>query len=548
MYFKDSTDMKQFATVAAILGLLLLSTSMWAQDKALTKALNKAEKLYKSYKYNAAIPYYEFYLEKEKKSKVLSVKTKLAYCYRMANKTDKAAKIYSDLVNAPRVRPIILFYYGETLMAKGQYAEAKSYFLKYETLKPDDRKVGAMIDACSKVNSIQPYFIDIDVELVDINTEADEFSPIFYEDGIAFLSDQGENGKTYAWTGRPFLKLYKTTKTSSGRFVDTENFSNKINGYKKNTGPVSISRDGQTLLITRNSDVATSSNRFNLQIFEATRKGKNWTRGKLINICKPTKNYMHPALTASGDTMYFVSDKAGAGGTDIFMTYRTPKGWKKPKNLGKVINTSGHEAFPFVHRDGTLYFASKGHGGFGGFDIYKAERNADGEFVRVINVGEPINSPKDDTGFILDDQKESGYFASSRMAGNDDIYFFQNMGIAVKGAELAYSSASPASLNMPKSARNIAGNAGKIQMAGKIIDAETGKPLTNVKVTLETKNGIKLKELSVDGAGNVSGYVLKGETYVVAIQKIGYKNKSTFIEISENQKKSSPIFKLQKKK
>ncbi len=541
--------MKQFATIATILGLLFLSTTMEAQDTALTKALNKAEKLYKSYKYNAAIPYYEFYLEKEKKSKVLSVKTKLAYSYRMANKPTKAAAIYADLVEAPRVKPIILFYYGETLMASGKYAEAKNYFVKYETLKPDDKKVGAMIDACNKVNTIQPYFVDIDIELADINTEADEFSPIFYEDGIAFLSDQGANGKTYAWTGRPFLKLYKSTKTSNGRFVDTKNFSSKINGYKKHTGPVSISRDGETLMITRNSDVPTQSNRFNLQIFEATKKGENWTRGKVINICKPNKNYMHPALTPSGDTMYFVSDKgAGAGGTDIYMTYRTPKGWKRPKNLGDVINTSGHEAFPFVHKDGTLYFASKGHGGFGGFDIYKAERNADGEFERVINVGEPINSPKDDTGFILDDKKESGYFASSRMAGNDDIYFFQNMGVAMKGNQLAYNSANPASLNMAKSARNIAGNAGKIQMAGKIIDAETGKALTNVKVILETKKGIKLKELSVDGAGNVSGYVLKGETYVVSIQKIGYKNKSTFIQIGENQNSIKPVFKLQKKK
>jgi tetratricopeptide (TPR) repeat protein len=540
--------MKRFTTTLTILSLLLLCASaVWGQEKS----LKRGDKLFKSYKYNAAIPYFEHYLDKEKKKKIIAVKTKLAYCYRMSNKFEKAEKLYTELVQNPKARPITYFYYAESLMANGKYDEAKSWFIKYEELRPQDTKVAAMIEACDKVKSIRPHYDNVYMRPLELNTEADDFSPVFYDGGVAFLSDRGDRGSTYAWTGRPFLKLYKSD-FQGGQLGKVKEFSKKINEYRKNTGPVAISRDGQTMIITRNSDVPTKANRYNLQLFETKKKGNSWTRGKLMNICKKERNYMHPALSSTGDTMYFVSDKAGSvGGTDIYMTYRTPKGWKRPINLGEVINTTGHEAFPFVHLDGTLYFASKGHAGYGGFDIFKAEKDRDGEFNKVINLGSPINGPKDDTGFILDNDGLTGYFASSRMAGNDDIFYFQIDDFqAARGEEiLAYANDnSGQSLNANKSARKLKGRAETIQIKGKIIDAETGKSLRNVKVILSTRDGLKLKELQVDAAGNVTGVLNKGEDYIFSVSKIGYTSKTKFITTKNANGSITPTFKLRKQK
>lgn len=537
--------MKRIITILTLAScLMLLNGQLLAQEKQ----LKKAETLYKNYKYNAAIPYFEYYLDIEKRKKVLSTKTKLAYCYRMSNRQDKAEKLYAELVQEDRVRPIVLFYYAEALMSNGKYAEAKTWFMKYEILEPDDEKVALMIEACEKVTTIEPVFSNVFIEPVGINTQADEFSPIFYDDGIAFLSDQGERGSSFAWTGRPFLKLYKSTKESNGAFVEIKELSKRINSYKKNTGPVSLSRDGNRMVITRNSDVPSKRNRFHMQLFEATRKSNgSWTRGLIMSFCKVNKNYMHPAFSPSGDTLYFASDKGGGqGGTDIWMTYKTARGWRNPINLGGIINTNGHEAFPFVGIDGTLYFCSKGHVGFGGFDIFKAERGADGEFVRVVNLGEPFNGAKDDTGFIISDDNSHGYFASSRMAGNDDIYRFELVGVVMKGDMLTYDN-NYENLNRPKAERSFNNQkVESIDLKAKVTDTK-GKALNNVKIVVETISGDIIKEIPVDANGNIDDMLTKGEDYILKISKIGYQSEQVFITTDILGKTINRTFKLQKK-
>lgn len=535
--------MKTKVALLVILGLAL-SGSLMAQKKE----LKKAEKLFNNYKYNAAIPYFEYYLDKEDKDKIVATKTKLAYCYRMANKSIKAEVLYSELVQEERFRPIILFYYGESLMANGKYNDAKVLFEKYSELKPNDENALNLIEACQKVNTIEPLFEISHIEPLDINTEADEFSPVIYEDGIAFLSDQGGRGRTYGWTGRSFLKLYKSSKSNNGKFETLEEFSKKINTPNKNTGPVSISRDGEEMIITRNSDVPSKSNRYNLQLFEVDKKNGNWNRGKVLDFCSPERNYMHPALSYSGDTMYFASDKAGSiGGTDIFMTYRTPKGWKKPVNLGELVNTAGHEAFPFVHKDGTLFFASKGHNGFGGFDLYKVERDEYGEFNKIVNLGEPINGARDDMGFILLDDNKSGFFTSSRMAGNDDIYYFEAMNIALKGDENLLAMATvPSHLNTPKSVRPKQESA--IKLEGIIVDETTNISLRDVKASLVPNAGGETQILEFDSLGQITGFLKTEQEYTITLEKEGYTTKSVLLSTKEQRTKTlSATFKMSRK-
>ncbi|MEO0332976.1 MAG: OmpA family protein, partial [Bacteroidota bacterium] len=132
----------------------------------------------------------------------------------------------------------------------------------------------------------------------------------------------------------------------------------------------------------------------------------------------------HPAITADGQHLYFVSDMPGGqGGTDLYICHRRNGAWSKPQNLGKKVNTPGDEMFPFV-QDSLLYFASDGHAGLGGLDVFRVAREV---VADPINLGPPINSKSDDFGFIIDATASSGYFSSNREAeqsGDDNIYYF----------------------------------------------------------------------------------------------------------------------------
>lgn len=390
------------------------------------KILKKADTYYDAFNYQEAIPLYEEYLAESPSGSVISTQIKLADAYFKSNQHDKAEILYAELSQRDRVNSNVMFNYAEILMYNGKYDAAKEWFLRYKEARPSDKKVDALIEACDKVRTIPSLFTVTVLRPLSINTEADEFSPIFVDKGIAFLSDQASGRRKSGWTGRPFLRLYTAQQVEDEQFGQVEEFSKRIETYNKHTGPVALSRDAQTLIITRNSDVPGKGEVYSLQLFEATLKNGHWTRGELMPFCDPNRNYMHPSLSYTGDTLYFASDKGGSkGGTDIFMVVRKGDGWSRPYNLGDIINTPGHEAFPYIHPDGTLYFASKGHIGFGGFDLFIAERDAQGAFIGVQNLGRPLNSPKDDTGFILAPDRRHGYFASQRSADHDDLYYFK---------------------------------------------------------------------------------------------------------------------------
>jgi len=161
--------------------------------------------------------------------------------------------------------------------------------------------------------------------------------------------------------------------------------------------------------------------------------GDSWNVPVVLNFVKEEVNYGHPAISADGNTLYFSSnDPDGWGGYDLYASTRVPEGWDEPQLMNRGINTPHNEQFPFVDRD-TLYFASSGHTGMGGLDIFKTYRLANGSWSPVYNLKPPINSGGDDFGFIIDARKDNrgdiiqeGYFTSTRNngRGNDDIYYF----------------------------------------------------------------------------------------------------------------------------
>ena len=431
--------------------ILSLVFGLWClQAYAQPSALRKADKFYKAKRYAKAIPLYESLPSEELKPPVMS---KLAASYRLTNQMEKALSLYEIIVQEDRVRAIQLFYYAEVLMNTGHYQKARQWFLEYLKLEPDNEIAKNKAQACAYVQSIQPLFQDVEVELFSQNSEEDDTAPVFFQDGIVFTSDRNPGVKLLkrksGWTGRNYVNLYYSQQTGDTSFAEPVIFSRKLNVLNKNTSTSSFTADGKELFFARNSMEGNNKKEYPMQLYSAiSPDGKKWSEVEPVNFCSPNYNYMHPAVSPDGKLLFFVSNKAkGLGGMDLYVSRRVGKGWKKPENLGPNVNTPEHEGFPFLFEDGKLYFCSKGHMGFGGFDIFYTEQDSAGNWQKPVNVGEPINSPADDISIFLSAEHKRGMFTSGRAGGDDDIYFFDLVNLP----DLQYASTlSPTDASLPE--------------------------------------------------------------------------------------------------
>ncbi len=416
-----------FATIA-----LSAPASLLAQSKT----IDKANDLYKNNQFaDAAELYHQALVDMESEGKAgrsaILLKSKLAYCYRMNNKMDKAEELYAEVVKDESAKPDTYYYYGEALMSNGKYKVAKKWFTDYQKLEPNDEKALLMIRACEYAPLIQPYFQNLEIQEFAYNSEADDNAPVLVKNGLIFSSDRQQGIKLLkeksGWTGRDYLNLYFSPLKSDGSFAEPGQYSSKLSEVNKNTGNASLTTDESEVFFTRNDNELNKQNTYSLQLFSAKSSGENrWKDVEKLPFCSSNFNFMHPAVSPDGKLLFFATNRAGGfGGTDLWMAERKNGEWGKPENLGPAVNTPANEGFPFVGADGKLYFCSKGHPGFGGFDIFVTYKDENGAWAPATNLGKPINSPLDDISIYVAPDLRSGLFTSSRSGGDDDIYIFK---------------------------------------------------------------------------------------------------------------------------
>ncbi len=398
--------------------------------------------------------------------------------------------------------------------------------------------VQAQEGTATNVNYTANKVIVENVEL--INSNKLDFSPAFYNDGVVFVSNRKRpksarkiTDNTDEWLGDNFMSLYYATKTPDGLLENPQEFSVNIT-TRYHEGPVAFSKNGNQIFFTRNNyqNGQKKTNRKGdtlLKIYTATRNGADWAGIKELDFNSDDYDQCHPTLSADGLVLYFSSNKEGGyGGMDLYQSRFLNGRWSAPVNLGPTVNTEKNEVFPFIHQDGTLYFASNGHGGYGGLDVLSSVKT-DGSWRTPVNAKSPINSLYDDFGFILDQNSNTGYFSSSRPKGNgkDDIYRFS----------LGKPMASPDKITAIETARE----ASKI-IAGVITDATTGSRLMKAKVSLvNPNNGQRMTTLTDDQGEFAFRRSMLQEGHKLEISKTGFSELTESIAVDQLLKESSDI-------
>lgn len=262
--------------------------------------------------------------------------------------------------------------------------------------------------------------------LESLNTKHSEFCAYDFGNSLVYTGEKQTDLIEYSTTdGQPYLSVF-ASKINKGGYGKASSFSKSVN-TSYHDGPLAFSADGTVLYLTRVSYVKKADKHFvnYAKLYTLTKQGKGWSKAVPFPYNSDAYSCAHASISADGNSLFFSSDMPGGyGGKDIWVCRKTADGWDKPVNLGSGVNTSGDEMFPYIRKDGILFFSSNGHRGVGGLDVFSA-RYVGSAWLLKRNEGLNINSSGDDFGisFITD---STGYVSSNREGGKgkDDIYRF----------------------------------------------------------------------------------------------------------------------------
>lgn len=466
----------------------------------------KADKYFDELAYAKAIKHYEKANKKDPGNPVIV--RRIAESYRLMNNLYEAEIWYTKLMNLAEVEPIDIYHYAQILKSVQNYEEALIWIEKYYRLTGNEWAKRHLTDMnyykrLSK-NSHRYQIINMAA-----NSEEADFGPSFYKDYILFASSRkSEETKDhiYSWDEKPFLEIYEAHIRDDGELEGAQELTINKNTYH-HEGPACYSPIDDVFYITRNNWINTEdTNKENtLHIFRATIEDSKWANIKSLTFNSNEYSCGHPTITADGNRLYFISDSPdGYGGTDIYYSDKLGDEWSEPVNVGYYVNTKGNEMFPFMHENGTLYFASDGHLGLGGLDIFEAKMDTLGNYI-VKNLGAPINSSRDDFGYIVDQDEMIGYFSSNRPGGqgDDDIYWFKKEGLLLNG---------------------------------EIKDIADGTLMKEVEVILENSEGEQLETYTTTENGEFEFKIAYRTDYKLIVKKEGYVKSEVEIEGIENTK------------
>ncbi|MCG9791752.1 OmpA family protein [Flavobacterium algicola] len=487
--------------------------AMTAQMQAQKAAVANADKQYERFSYIDAIATYERVAEKGYKDEKMFQKLGNAYYFNAD--LLKAGKWYEALfaMNSNQ-EPEYLYRYSECLKSMGEYKKADKILEQFNAKSGNDIRAQLFENNKNYLEDIEANSGRFNIEDAGINSQYSDYGTAFIGNKLVFASARDTIGvykRVFTWTNQSFTNLYSSEVNERGQLQEPQRFSSNINSKFHESTPI-FTRDGQTMYFTRNNYLDGKKGKDSqkitlLKIYKATLDNDKWSNITELPFNSDNYSIAHPALSIDDKVLYFASNMPGTlGQSDLYkVTINSDGTYSKPENLGKEINTEGRETFPFISDDNELYFASDGRPGLGGLDVYVTSITRN-KFSEVQNVGEPINSSKDDFGFFMDSASRVGFFTSNRDGGHgyDDIYKFSET-------------------------RKLKCNQ---FLSGYITDKDTGKKLENSKTSLFDDKFNLIKEGYTNAEGKFTFKEVEcGRNYYVRAEKKDYETNEGKVSI-----------------
>lgn len=423
---------------------LFVSLAVFAQDESETAPvqqqqptvfdleMRKAERVFLAKKFNTAAGMFKkLYPKAKDEDQQQKVLYYIAESYRQANNFKQAFEWYEKLVNTKYPDPRILYSYGLLLKNFERYDDAARQFNDYLFEVPGDKEAEREMQSCKTAQEwkLNPKKFAIK-NVKELNTQYSDYAPFYTANKLIWASSRTEatGNEIFEWTGQKCSDFFEASYNGSA-FGKVANLKGGVN-TNFNEGVAWIDSTATIMYFTQCNGM--DGKGVNCKIYVSYFQGNEWTKPTVLPFCSDSFSTGHPAMTADQKRMYFASNMPGTmGEKDIFsISYDPVKDkWGTPVNLGPNVNSTQDDMFPFVDDKGALYFASKGHKGMGGLDLYVTGDSA-GTFKKAQNLQYPINSGGDDFGITFlpasatNTDGPIGYLCSNREGGegDDDIY------------------------------------------------------------------------------------------------------------------------------
>jgi len=380
-----------------------------------------------------------------------------------------------------------------------------------------------------------------------INSKAQDYAPVPFEEGIVFTSTRGleaKKGMFSSFGRKQYSDLFYAKRMEGNTFGEAQPLMGEVNGKFHDSAPTFNSE--QTMMIfTRTSEKGKNwKGRRDLQLYQAlATEGGSWS--SIEALPHNSKNYTscHPTLSANGELLIFASNRPGGyGGMDLWAMKKKEDSWEEPVNLGPSVNSQGNEVFPHITQEGELYFSSDGHFGAGGLDIFLAIQTSKmrlNAWALSRNLGAPFNSKKDDFGFTIGENKMEGYLSSNRKGGTgkDDIYTWKmdptkiasqkpNFTIFDESTETAVAQADVMLVELPKQSA-----------------VPTRRSVASFSLSPDESALLDLVgdtyTYATDDAGQFNHFLRENKNYVLIVKKRGYLQHMRYLNLREARRASN---------
>lgn len=487
--------------------VFFLASFSFAQEKDVAEAT----KQFNDFAYFDAIKIYERVAASGYKSKELF--QKLGNAYYFSADYENAAKAYKELFALTEDQHPEYFYrYAQTLKSVEDYELSKIYMDKFAAFNLNDKRAISYSNKKDYLKIIKQNSGRYNIKISEFNSPYSDYGGAFWGNKFIFTTTRDTGGaykSKMKWTNEAFSNFYQVSFDNDGSSNKAERFTSRVNSVF-NESTAAFTADGKTMYFTRNNYLKGKKQKNNrdqvlLKIYRATYEDGKWINVEELPFNSNEYSTAHPALSADERFLYFASDRPGGlGKSDLYVVEIKKDGsFGDVQALGPEVNTESRETFPFVTGDNTLYFASDGHPGLGGTDVFSAKLKNPTTTEDIQNVGEPINSPDDDFAFIIDDKNKNGFFTSNRPSeyGDDDIYQLTE----IKPLEC------------------------KQKVTGFVLDENTKERLPNAQVILMDKNLQKVDEVYANQDGGFSFELKCKSTFTLRALKKNYQANETLI-------------------